>query len=214
MSQPARIGLIDYGMGNRRSVFKALEHVGADVVMSDDPTVLDGADGLVLPGVGAFPQAMVNLRERGLVEPILGWAREGRPLLGVCLGMQLLFDRSTELGGADGLGILGGEVRDLVDAPKLPHIGWNLVEWATTSPLVEGLGTGSAFYHVHSLAAHPADEAVVLGYGAYGERFVTAVAAGSVFGAQFHPEKSSAAGLRLLENFTRICTRVPVSSAQ
>ena len=114
----------------------------------------------------------------------------------------------------DGLGILAGEISDLVDAPKLPHIGWNLVEWATASPLVDGLGTGRAFYHVHSLAAHPADETVVLGYGAYGERFVTAVASGSVFGAQFHPEKSSVAGLRLLENFTRICTRVPVSSAQ
>jgi imidazole glycerol-phosphate synthase subunit HisH len=209
-----RIGLIDYGMGNRRSVEKALEHVGAEVVMSDDAATLDAADGFVLPGVGAFPQAMVNLRERDLVDPILGWARDGRPLLGVCLGMQLLFDRSSELGGADGLGVLGGEVSDLVGAPKLPHIGWNLVEWATGSPLIDGLGTGSAFYHVHSLAAHPADEAIVLGRGAYGEPFVTAVAAGNVFGAQFHPEKSSSAGLRLLENFTRICTRATVSSAQ
>jgi imidazole glycerol-phosphate synthase subunit HisH len=209
-----RIGLIDYGMGNRRSVEKALEHVGAEVVMSSDPGVLDGTDGMVLPGVGAFAQAMINLRERALVEPIAGWARDGRPLLGVCLGMQLLFERSTELGGADGLGILGGEVRDLAAAPKLPHIGWNLVEWVKPSPLVEGLGDGGAFYHVHSLAAHPADEDAVLGYGEYGQRFVTAVAAGNVFGAQFHPEKSSSAGLRLLENFTRICTRATVSSAQ
>jgi len=209
-----RIALIDYGMGNRRSVFKALEHVGADVVMSEDAAALDAADGFVLPGVGAFPRAMVNLRERGLVDPILGWVRDGRPLLGVCLGMQLLFEASTELGGADGLGILGGDVRELSGAPKLPHIGWNLVEWATSSPLIDGLGTGGAFYHVHSLAAHPSDEAIVLGRGSYGGPFVTAVAAGNVFGAQFHPEKSSSAGLRLLENFTRICTRVPVSSAQ
>jgi imidazole glycerol-phosphate synthase subunit HisH len=214
VSAPARIGVIDYGMGNRRSVEKALEHVGAEVVMSDDPAALGATDGFVLPGVGAFPQAMTNLRERGLIDPILGWVREGRPLLGVCLGMQLLFDRSTELGGAEGLGILGGEVRDLVGAPKLPHIGWNLVDWTMTSPLLDGLGTGGAFYHVHSLAAHPSDESVVLGRGAYGEPFVTAVASRNVFGAQLHPEKSSSAGLRLLENFTRICTRVPASSAQ
>ncbi len=214
MTPTASIGLIDYGMGNRRSVFKALEHVGVEVVQSEDPAVLETTDGLVLPGVGAFAQAMGNLRERDLVEPIVGWAREGRPLLGVCLGMQLLFDSSTELGGDDGLGLLAGDVRQLTGAPKLPHIGWNLVEWAQASPLVDGLGDGAAFYHVHSLCVHPSGDDVVLGYGAYGERFVTAVASGNVYGVQFHPEKSSSAGLRLLENFTRICTRVPASSAQ
>jgi imidazole glycerol-phosphate synthase subunit HisH len=212
MTAVARIGLIDYGMGNRRSVEKALEHVGADVVMSGDPAVLEACDGLVLPGVGAFPKAMANLRERGLDDFIVTRAREGVNLLGVCLGMQLLFDRSNELDGADGLGLLGGEVRYLTDAPKLPHIGWNLVTWAAPSPLIDGLGDGGAFYHVHSLAVHPDDG--VLGHGFYGERFVTAVAHENVFGVQFHPEKSSAAGLRLLENFTRICARVPVVSSQ
>ncbi len=212
MSLTARIGLIDYGMGNRRSVEKALDHVGAKVVRSGDPAVLRTCDGLVLPGVGAFPKAMDNLRERGLDEFVVRRARDGTPLLGVCLGMQLLFEHSEELGGADGLGLLGGDVRYLQDAPKLPHIGWNLVEWATGSPLIDGLGGGGAFYHVHSLAVVTDDG--VLGYGDYGRRFVTAVAKGSVFGAQFHPEKSSVAGLHLLANFTRICARVPVGSAQ
>jgi glutamine amidotransferase len=212
VSAGTRIGLIDYGMGNRRSVEKALAHVGADVVRSGDPAELRTCAGLVLPGVGAFPKAMANLRERGLDEFVVERARAGTPLLGVCLGMQLLFERSEELDGADGLGLLGGEVRYLRDAPKLPHIGWNLVEWAAASPLIDGLGSGGAFYHVHSLAVHPDDG--VLGYGAYGERFVTAVADGSVFGVQFHPEKSSAAGLRLLENFTRVSARVPVVCAQ
>jgi glutamine amidotransferase len=213
VSARVRIGLIDYGMGNRRSVAKALERVGADVVLSDDPAVLDGSDGLVLPGVGAFPKAMGNLRERGLDELVVRHARAGTPLLGICLGMQLLFDRSTEFDGADGLGVLGGEVRHLHGAPKLPHIGWNSVDWVAPSPLLDGLGDGGAFYHVHSLVVHP-DEGI-LGYGSYGERFVTAVAHDNVYGVQFHPEKSSTAGLRLLENFTRICARVPApSSAQ
>ena len=127
MSPNARIGLIDYGMGNRRSVEKALDHVGADVVRSGDPAVLETCDGLVLPGVGAFPKAMGNLRERGLDALVVRRAREGTPLLGVCLGMQLLFEHSEERGGADGLGLLGGDVHYLQDAPKLPHIGWNLV---------------------------------------------------------------------------------------
>jgi imidazole glycerol-phosphate synthase subunit HisH len=207
-----RIGIIDYGMGNRRSVQKALAQVGADVVMSGDPAVLDACDGLVLPGVGAFRSGMDNLSQRRLVEPIRGWADAGRPLLGVCLGMQLLFDESVEQGGAPGIGVLRGEVRYMANAPKLPHIGWNLVRWVAESPLIDGLGEGGAFYHVHSLVAHPQEG--ILGYGEYGEPFVTAVAQGSVYGCQFHPEKSSAAGLRLLENFTRLCARVAVPSGQ
>jgi glutamine amidotransferase len=214
VSGATRIGLIDYGMGNRRSVQKALQRVGAEVVVSSDPAALDDTDGLVLPGVGAFPKAMANLRERGLDAFVTSRAAAGTPLLGICLGMQLLFDRSVEHSDAAGLGVLAGEVRFLQGAPKLPHIGWNLVQWMADSPLVQGLGTGGAFYHVHSLAVHPADDQDVLGCGEYGERFVTAVARDNVFGVQFHPEKSSVAGLHLLENFTRICARVPVASAQ
>jgi imidazole glycerol-phosphate synthase subunit HisH len=200
------IGLVDYGMGNRRSVEKAFEHVGADVVVSGDPARLGAAAGLVLPGVGAFPRAMERLRELGLDAFLRDQATEGKPLLGICLGMQLVFDSSVELGGARGLGLLEGEVGTLDHGSlKLPHIGWNEVAFAEPSPLTEGLGERCAFYHVHSFAPAPDDPADVLGTADYGAPFVSMVARGPIFGVQFHPEKSSAAGLRLLENFVRIC---------
>jgi glutamine amidotransferase len=194
------IGICDYGMGNRRSVVKAFERVGADVRMTDDAEVLEQADALVVPGVGAFPQAMDELRERRLDELVVRRARAGVPVLGICLGMQLLFESSEEHDGAAGLGLLPGTVRYL-HAPKLPHIGWNLVEWEHDSPLNEGLEGPRAFYHVHSLAA---ETDAVLGWGEYGERFATVVGRDNVFGVQFHPEKSSADGLALLANFTRL----------
>jgi len=194
------IGICDYGMGNRRSVVKAFERVGADVRMTDDLDVLEQADGLVVPGVGAFPQAMDELRARRLDKLVQRRAGEGVPVLGICLGMQLLFEASDEHEGAAGLGLLPGTVRYL-HAPKLPHIGWNLVSWERDSPLNEGLDGPRAFYHVHSLA--PETDAV-LGWGEYGERFATVVGRDNVFGVQFHPEKSSADGLALLENFTRL----------
>jgi imidazole glycerol-phosphate synthase subunit HisH len=162
--------------------------------------VLEAADALVVPGVGAFPQAMDELRARRLDTLVQRRAAEGVPVLGICLGMQLLFESSDEHGGAQGLGLLPGTVRYL-RAPKLPHIGWNLVSWERDSPLNEGLDGPRAFYHVHSLA--PATDAV-LGWGEYGERFATVVGRDNVFGVQFHPEKSSADGLALLENFTRL----------
>jgi glutamine amidotransferase len=194
------IGICDYGMGNRRSVVKAFERVGADVRMTDDLDVLEEADAVVVPGVGAFPQAMDELRERGLDELVQRRAAAGVPVLGICLGMQLLFESSDEHEGAQGLGLLPGTVRYL-RAPKLPHIGWNLVSWERDSPLNEGLDGPRAFYHVHSLAP---DTDAVLGWGEYGERFATVVGRDNVFGVQFHPEKSSADGLALLENFTRL----------
>lgn len=204
-----RIGIVDYGMGNRRSVEKALEHVGAEAVISTDPLDLARADGLVLPGVGAFPAAMARLRELELDEAVRERAAAGVPLLGICLGMQLLFDSTTELGGADGLGLLPGEVRTLpAGGERLPHIGWNLVTWRRASALTAGLPDACAFYHVHTYAAAPADPADVLGEGDYGGPFVSAVAREPVFGVQFHPEKSSVHGLALLENFTAICARV------
>jgi glutamine amidotransferase len=220
MSAAVTLGLLDYGMGNRRSVEKALEHVGAAVVVSADPERLGAADGLVLPGVGAFPRGMANLGQLGLDRLIRERAAAGVPLLGICLGMQLLFDRSEEQGGAAGLGLIGGEVRELErgalerGALKLPHIGWNEVAFARPSALTEGLGSGQAFYHVHSLAPAPADPDDVLGTAEYGMRFVAAVAHKNLYGVQFHPEKSSAAGLKLLANFASVCAAARVGAAR
>ena len=201
------IAIVDYGMGNRRSVEKALEHVGADPRLTADHDTIRDADGIVVPGVGAFPEAMRNLRATGLDEVLRERAAAGAPLLGICLGMQLLFESSSEHEGADGLGILPGAVTRL-DAPKLPHIGWNLVAFAREAPLTAGLGRAAAFYHVHSFVCRPADEDDVVGWGEYGERFPSIVARENVMGAQFHPEKSSRDGLALLANFARVCATV------
>jgi glutamine amidotransferase len=199
-------------MGNRRSVEKALEHVGARPLVTRDPAAIARADGLVVPGVGAFPRAMDNLSELGLREPLLDRARSGVPVLGICLGMQLLFEESTELGGAMGLGLLGGTVEALAaGGRRLPHIGWNVVRWRRPSPLTAGLPEACAFYHVHSFAPRPASASDELGTAAYGEPFASAVQRGSLFGVQFHPEKSSTHGLTLLANFTRLCAPVAVA---
>jgi imidazole glycerol-phosphate synthase subunit HisH len=202
-----QIAVVDYGMGNRRSVEKALAHVGAQAIVSSDHDELRAADGLVVPGVGAFPRAMERLREFGLDTLLRERVGAGTPTLGICLGLQLAFDYSSELGGAAGLGLIAGEVHSLhAGKLKLPHIGWNEVRFTQPgSPLTEGLPSECAFYHVHSLAAEPAREEDVLGVAEYGAPFVTAVAKGSFYGVQFHTEKSSAAGLRLLANFARIC---------
>lgn len=196
------IGLVDYGMGNRRSVEKALEHVGASVLVSSDPRALAAADALVLPGVGAFPKAMERLRALGLDSFLIERSAAGVPLLGICLGMHLFFDRSSELGGAEGLGVMAGNVRMLETGElKSPQIGWNEVRWERSAPVLDGLGDGAAFYHVHSFVAVPAEESDVLGSAEYGERFAAVVSHGSLLGVQFHPEKSSHDGLRLLANW-------------
>jgi len=204
---PVDIAVVDYGMGNRRSVEKALEHIGAGGAVSSDPARLRAAAGLVVPGVGAFPRAMENIRELGLDEMLRERVAAGTPVLGICLGMQLAFDYSTELGGSEGLGIIAGEVRELQSgSQKLPHIGWNEVRFARPeSPLLADLPLSCAFYHVHSFAPVPALPEDVLGTVEYGAPFVTAVERGSFYGVQFHPEKSSGAGLRLLANFAGIC---------
>ncbi|MFI4994049.1 MAG: imidazole glycerol phosphate synthase subunit HisH [Solirubrobacterales bacterium] len=206
-----RIGIVDYGMGNRRSAEKALEHVGARVVLSSDPERLRAMDGLVLPGVGAFPAAMAAIRADGLDELLQERAGAGVPLLGLCLGMQLLFETSEEHGGAEGLGLLAGTVRRL-HAPglKLPHIGWSELRWLRDTPLSEGLPDPAYLYHVHSFAVRPADQDVVLASADYGEPFAAIVGRGNVFGTQSHPEKSSTHGLALLQNFTRLCGRAAV----
>jgi glutamine amidotransferase len=214
VDEPVDIAIVDYGMGNRRSVEKALEHVGARASISSDHSELRAAAGLIVPGVGAFPRAMAQLRASGLDALLRERVAAGTPVLGICLGMQLAFDSSTELGGAEGLGIVPGEVHPLqAGEPKLPHIGWNEVQLAdTASPLLDSLPERCAFYHVHSLAPVPADDADVLGTAEYGAPFVTAVQRGSFYGVQFHPEKSSAAGLRLLANFAHICARATIAA--
>ena len=196
------IAVVDYGMGNRRSVEKALEHVGARTVITGDRRAIADADGIVLPGVGAFPRAMSNLRELSLDELLRERAAAGVPVLGVCLGMQLLFDSSTEHEGAAGLGLLPGEVTAL-RAPerKLPHIGWNLVEIRRPARLTAGMPGAVAFYHVHSFACRPSDGSDTVGESEYGETFASIVERDNVAGVQFHPEKSSGDGLALLANF-------------
>ena len=210
------VAVVDYGMGNRRSVEKALEHVGARACITRDAAVLEEADALVVPGVGAFPHGMRNLVELGLDEHVRAAAAEGKPVLGICLGMQLLFERSAEHELTEGLGLLAGEVSPLDGCGlRIPHIGWNDVRFERTSPLVAGLpGDGCAFYHVHSLAARPEDPADVIATTEYGERFATIVGHGNVFGVQFHPEKSSRDGLALLSNFVTLCRdRAPAGTA-
>ena len=209
------IGIVDYGMGNRRSVEKALEHTGASAVITRDPEQLRAQDGLVVPGVGAFPLAMRNLHQFGLAELISERAASGTPVLGICLGMQLLFERSEELEPTPGLALIPGEVTWLnTGGLRIPHIGWNDVEFARPSPLTEGLPEGGCpFYHVHSLAPRPQEDSDVVGTAEYGERFATIVQRGAVFGVQFHPEKSSAHGLRMLANFVTLCGQARVQLA-
>jgi glutamine amidotransferase len=196
-------------MGNRRSVEKALERVGARPRLTAGHAELRAADGLVVPGVGAFPEAMRRLGAAGLDELVTECAAAATPVLGICLGMQLLFDSSVERGGAAGLGLLPGAVAELDPrGGKLPHIGWNQVRWRRSSGLTAGLPDLCAFYHVHSFVARPADGQDLVGESEYGEPFASVVGRDSVYGVQFHPEKSSAAGLRLLANFAAICSRV------
>ena len=199
------IAMVDYGMGNRRSVEKALEHVGARAARTADHAEIRAADGIVVPGVGAFPEAMRRLRADGLDDVIREQAAAGVPVIGLCLGMQLLFTRSDEHEGAEGLDVIPGAVVKL-EAPGLtiPHIGWHTITFARTSPLTEGLGEAATFYHVHSFVPEPEYADDVVGRGDYGGPFVSIVQRGNVMGAQFHPEKSSRDGLALLRNFVNL----------
>ena len=202
-----RIAILDYGMGNLRSVEKALERVGAEAEITSDHARVESAAGVILPGVGAFPKAMERVRQGGLDELVAGRLEAGVPVLGICLGLQLLFESSVENEGASGLSLLDGMVGPLeANGYKVPHIGWSPVHWEHPSDLTEGLGEETPFYFVHSFTPRPASEEVVLGTAAYGERFACAVERPPLYGVQFHPEKSSSAGLRLLSNFVRICS--------
>ncbi len=209
MTERAKVAILGYGMGNLRSVEKALEHVGAQPEITSDHERVRAADGVILPGVGAFPKAMESVRALGLDELLRERVEAGVPALGLCLGMQLLFESTSELGGAQGIGLLPGRVEAL-DAPdlKVPQIGWNPVAWRRRTPLNEGLADPCAFYHVHSFAARPENGDDVLGVADYGREFVSAVARPPVYGVQFHPEKSGPDGLKLLGNFVASCVAV------
>ena len=202
----ARIAIIDYRMGNLRSVEKGFEHAGVKgVVVTDDPVQVRAADAIVLPGVGAFRDASANLRASGLWDVVLERVDAGTPFLGICLGLQLLADVGYEDGEWQGLGLVPGSCERLPAGVKIPHIGWNTVEYPRASPLFDGVPDGSAFYFVHSYRLVPADPGVVIGETEYGVRFASAVQRGdNVFAVQFHPEKSSSLGLQLLANFGKI----------
>lgn len=199
------IVIIDYASGNLRSVQKGMEHAGVeDVVVSGEPAVVEAADGLVLPGVGAFGDAAVNLRDSGVEDIMLGRIAEGVPFLGICLGMQLLADVGYEDGEWQGLGLVHGACERLPGGVKIPHMGWNTVSCPRPSRLFDGIPEDSAFYFVHSYHLKPSDESCVIGRTEYGVPFAAAVEQGTIFGVQFHPEKSSEKGLHLLANFGAI----------
>jgi glutamine amidotransferase len=198
------IAIIDYGVGNLRSIEKAFAEGGKQAIVSGDERVLQDARALVLPGVGAFRACMTGLKERGFDQLVTQRAKEGTPLLGVCVGMQLLFDESDEFGSTPGLGLLRGSVRRFSSDLVVPHVGWNEVEQAQTHPLLLGIDDRAFFYFVHSYFCEAVDESDVVGKTEYGNRYASVVAKENVAGVQFHPEKSQKAGLQLLSNFARM----------
>ena len=199
------IAIIDYGMGNLRSVQKGFERVGIRAGITREISDIVGADGVVLPGVGAFSACMENLRSFGLIEPIRQVVRQKKPFLGICLGLQLLFTESEEFGIQKGLDLLPGRVVGFRtnNGLKIPHMGWNQIEKRKETPFLDGLSTGDSVYFVHSFYVVPDDGSLVATTTDYGASFVSSVATDHLFGCQFHPEKSQDLGLRILENFGR-----------
>ena len=207
------IAVVDYGMGNLRSVQKALEVVGANAMVTHDPEVILKADSIVLPGVGAFKDCMTNLEKLKLVDPIRKFIDSGKPFMGICLGFQVLFDESEEYGPVAGLGILPGKVVKFPDGisetengpqMKIPHMGWNQIEVKKKDPLFENVDSAPYFYFVHSYYVVPKDPDVVATVTNYGFEFVSGVQHKNIYAFQFHPEKSQALGLSLLERFSRL----------
>jgi imidazole glycerol-phosphate synthase subunit HisH len=198
-----RIAVVDYGAGNLVSIEQALARVGAVVSIARDEPGITDADAIVVPGVGAAGPAMARLDRFGLLDPIRTWLADGRPFLGICLGLQLLFEASDEDGAAT-LGVIEGRTVRLVDAPTLPHIGWNQVVRTREHPLFDGIDDGADFYFVHSYVGSPRDDAVALATTSHGRPFVSAVERGWTLGVQFHPERSGTDGIRLLANFVSL----------
>lgn len=205
--------MVDYGAGNLRSVSRALEAAGATVTVTDRAAEVEGADAVVLPGVGAAGAAMRGLNERGLIEPVRHAATSGRPFLGVCLGLQVLMDASDEDGGVRCLGVIPGRVRRLPDGLKVPHMGWNQVRQQQRHRIFEGIPNEANFYFVHSYVVEPDDPTLVLGTTEYSVTFTSAIARGSLVATQFHPEKSATHGLRLYRNFVRWIEETPLAAA-
>ena len=199
------IAVIDYGMGNLRSVQKGFEKVGHQATVTSDPAEVDRADKVVLPGVGAFEDAMAELHRRGLIEAVLEAIDSNKPFLGICLGLQLLFDVSYEHGEHRGLGVLPGEVVrfELPQEYSVPHMDWNQVSIPRRAPILEGIADDTYFYFVHSYYVAPRDREVIGGETDYGLPFCSMIWRGNCFATQFHPEKSQAVGLKLLENFVK-----------
>jgi glutamine amidotransferase len=207
------IAIVDYGMGNLRSVQKALERVGYPAQLTTDPDWISRADGLVLPGVGAFQKAMENLENLGFIRPLRRFIESGKAFLGICLGLQMLFSESEEFGRQKGLGIFRGKVirfpfgdGDRSANPselKVPHMGWNDVKIHKASWALEGIEAGTHFYFVHSYFPVPEDSGLIATTTEYGIEFASSIGQGNLFACQFHPEKSQAAGLRILQNFGR-----------
>ena len=195
------VAVVDHGAGNLVSIAQGLERSGASVVIAEAPNDLAGADGVVLPGVGSTGAAMDRLTDRDFVASLRDL---DLPLLGICVGLQLFFEASDE-GGAECLGLIAGRVERLAEAPKLPHIGWNDLELVRADPLLAGIDDGAPFYFVHSYAAAPTDESVVVAQAIYGRPFVAIARAGRRVGVQFHPERSGSDGLRVLSNFVDEC---------
>lgn len=198
------IAIVDYGMGNLRSVEKAFLRVGCEAFIATRPEEVRAAQGVVLPGVGAFGDAMENLRQAGWVEPLLEAIAEGKPFLGICLGLQLLFEESEESPGVAGLGVFRGKVVRFRHRLKVPHIGWNQLHRRASLAVLEGIPEGAYAYFVHSYHVEPEDEGLVATTTDYGYEFVSGIGRGSLAAFQFHPEKSQATGLRLLRNFGRL----------
>lgn len=201
------IAIVDYGVGNLRSVERACLQVGAEARVVANPQELSAVQGIILPGVGAFGDGMARLRAAGWVPALAEWVAAGRPLLGICLGMQLLFAESEEMGQHTGLGFLPGRVRRFGGGVKVPHVGWNQVWPLRAHPLLAGVPSGAYAYFVHSYYVEPADPADILATTDYGEPFASVVARGCILGLQFHPEKSQEVGLRMLANFAGIAAR-------
>jgi len=203
---PSSVVIVDYGMGNLRSAQKGFEKAGIDALISSDPADVDNADGVVLPGVGAFRDCMSNLTQARLVDPVQRAIREGKPFLGICLGMQLLLSISEEFGLHQGLDVIRGRVLRFPVSKnlKVPHMGWNRVHQEAPTPLLDGIPDGTFFYFVHSYYAVPEESGVVAARTEYGARFASIISTGNIFATQFHPEKSDKWGIQMLGNFGKI----------